>query len=129
MFSLTVKEAPLAMVMLKEPLSSEASIIGSFVVTTGITTISACEGTLFETQLAAVFQSVLKMSLRIRDLEVQIPLALAPMVGLSHSALRSLIVQLGGAGLFFTEMLSARRLPSENEGKSPFLVRDDAKVI
>ncbi len=67
------------------------------------------------------------MSLRIRDLEVQIPLALAPMVGLSHSALRSLVVQLGGAGLFFTEMLSAKRLPSENEKKSPFLVRDAAE--
>lgn len=67
------------------------------------------------------------MALRIRDLDVDIPLALAPMVGLSHSALRSLIVQLGGAGLFFTEMLSAKRLPSENDKKSPFLVRDPSE--
>jgi len=64
------------------------------------------------------------MALKIRDLKIRIPLALAPMVGLSHSALRSLIVELGGAGLFFTEMLSAKRLPSENEKFSPFLIRD-----
>ena len=69
----------------------------------------------------------MKMAFRIRDLEVDIPLALAPMVGLSHSALRSLIVQLGGAGLFFTEMLSAKRLPSENDKISPFLVRNAAE--
>ncbi len=45
------------------------------------------------------------------------------MVGLSHSALRTLIFELGGIGLFFTEMLSAKRLPSENETVSPFLFR------
>lgn len=67
------------------------------------------------------------MSLKIGDLKIDIPLALAPMVGLSHSALRSLVVQLGGAGLFFTEMLSAKRLPSENENISPFLVRDQSE--
>lgn len=63
------------------------------------------------------------MVLKIRDLDIPVPLALAPMVGLSHSALRSLVAELGGAGLFFTEMLSAKRLPSENETISPFLVR------
>ncbi len=67
------------------------------------------------------------MVMRIRELDIDIPLSLAPMVGLSHSALRSLIAQLGGAGLFFTEMLSAKRLPSENEKKSPFLVRDGSE--
>ena len=59
------------------------------------------------------------MVLKIRDLDIPVPLALAPMVGLSHSALRSLVAELGGAGLFFTEMLSAKRLPSENEAISP----------
>ncbi len=67
------------------------------------------------------------MVLRIRDLDIPVPLALAPMVGLSHSAFRSLVAELGGAGLFFTEMLSAKRLPSENETISPFLVRSAAE--
>ncbi len=51
------------------------------------------------------------------------PLALAPMVGLSHSAFRLLILELGGVGLFFSEMLSVARLPIENEIVSPFLCR------
>lgn len=62
-------------------------------------------------------------SIRVRDLEISPPLALAPMVGLSHSALRSLTMELGGVGLFFTEMLSAKRLPRENEKESPLLIR------
>jgi nifR3 family TIM-barrel protein len=55
------------------------------------------------------------------------PIALAPMVGLSHSALRLLIVELGGAGLFFSEMLSVGKLPTENEKISPFLTRTPAE--
>ncbi len=55
------------------------------------------------------------------------PLALAPMVGLSHSALRLLIIELGGAGLFFSEMLSVGKLPTENENISPFLSRTPAE--
>jgi tRNA-dihydrouridine synthase len=62
-------------------------------------------------------------SLLIGNLTVTPPLALAPMVGLSHSALRTLVLELGGAGLLFTEMLSVPRLPQENAGVSPFLVR------
>jgi len=45
------------------------------------------------------------------------------MVGLSHSALRILILEIGGVGLFFSEMLSVARLPIENEFVSPFLCR------
>lgn len=56
------------------------------------------------------------------------PLALAPMVGLSHSALRILILEIGGIGLFFSEMLSVTRLPSENETLSPFLCRTAAET-
>jgi len=56
------------------------------------------------------------------------PLALAPMVGLSHSALRILILELGGVGLFFSEMLSVSRLPIENEIVSPFLCRTPAEA-
>ena len=58
----------------------------------------------------------------------QPPLALAPMVGLSHSALRILILELGGVGLFFSEMLSVKRLPIENERISPFLCRTAAEA-
>lgn len=57
----------------------------------------------------------------------KVPLALAPMVGLSHSALRILILELGGIGLFFSEMLSVKRLPIENEIVSPFLCRTAAE--
>lgn len=53
------------------------------------------------------------------------PLALAPMVGLSHSALRSLVREEGGVGLLFTEMLAAKRLPEENARTSPFLIRSE----
>jgi tRNA-dihydrouridine synthase B len=60
-------------------------------------------------------------------LECNPPLALAPMVGLSHSALRILILELGGVGLFFSEMLSVMKLPIENEIVSPFLCRTQAE--
>ncbi len=59
----------------------------------------------------------------IRGLVIDPPLFLAPMAGLTHSALRTLIVNFGGAGLLATEMLSGRRLPGENELISPFLIR------
>ncbi len=62
-------------------------------------------------------------SLSVRDLTLSPPLALAPMVGLSHSALRTLALELGGVGLLFTEMLSVGRLPQENASVSPFLLR------
>lgn len=51
------------------------------------------------------------------------PLFLAPMAGLTHTALRRIIARLGGAGCLFTEMLSARSLRSENPAKSPFLIK------
>lgn len=63
------------------------------------------------------------MVLTINNLVIDTPLSLAPMVGLSHSALRTIVKKLGGVGLLYTEMLSAKRLPSENEKCSPFLVR------
>ena len=61
--------------------------------------------------------------LKIRELEIWPPVALAPMVGLSHSGLRCLVQDLGGVGLLFTEMLAARRLPSDNPVFSPLLTR------
>ncbi len=51
------------------------------------------------------------------------PLLLAPMAGLTHSALRTNILEFGGVGLLSTEMLSAVRLPGENALYSPYLIR------
>jgi tRNA-dihydrouridine synthase B len=61
--------------------------------------------------------------IKIRDLVINPPLLLAPMAGLTHSALRQIMSGFGGVGLLSTEMLSARRLPSENPGISPYLIR------
>lgn len=63
----------------------------------------------------------------VRGLEISPPIVLAPMVGLSHSALRSLVQAEGGVGLLFTEMLTARRLPHDNEFCSPLLIRDESE--
>lgn len=59
----------------------------------------------------------------VRGLTVWPPLFLAPMAGLTHSALRTTLLEFGGVGLLSTEMLSASRLPVENADISPYLVR------
>ena len=59
-------------------------------------------------------------------LAISPPLILAPMAGLTHSALRGLIADFGGCGLFSTEMLAAAALPKESAG-SPYLVRTEAE--
>lgn len=56
-------------------------------------------------------------------LKIWPPLLLAPMVGLSHSALRTTILRFSGVGLLSTEMLAANRLPAEGVVHSPYLVR------
>lgn len=60
--------------------------------------------------------------LRARGVDVDFPFFLAPMVGLSHVALRvtarSYLPQ-GAKNLLFTEMLSSRRLPTERMGDRP----------
>jgi nifR3 family TIM-barrel protein len=61
--------------------------------------------------------------IQVRDLAIRPPLLLAPMAGLTHSALRTLLLSFGGIGLLATEMLSARRLPAESASTSPYLVR------
>ncbi|OGW28356.1 MAG: dihydrouridine synthase [Nitrospirae bacterium GWC2_57_13] len=61
--------------------------------------------------------------IHIRGLHIDPPLLLAPMAGLTHSALRQIIAGFGGVGLYSTEMLSAKRLPTENAGRSPYLIR------
>jgi nifR3 family TIM-barrel protein len=61
-------------------------------------------------------------AIQIRNLRINPPLLLAPMAGLTHSALRQTISGFGGVGLLSTEMLSAKRLPTENKEISPFLI-------
>ncbi|TKB10368.1 tRNA-dihydrouridine synthase [Desulforhopalus sp. IMCC35007] len=63
--------------------------------------------------------------MKIRNIDIWPPVALAPMVGLSHSGLRSLVQAIGGVGLLFTEMLAAKRLPNDNPDCSPLLRRTD----
>lgn len=45
----------------------------------------------------------------------------APLAGLTHTALRRLLRELGAPGLLTTEMLSARSLPREDRARSPYL--------
>ena len=61
--------------------------------------------------------------IHIRDLRIDPPLLLAPMEGLTHSPLRQIMTSFGGVGLLSTEMLSAKRLPSESPRFSPYLIR------
>lgn len=63
----------------------------------------------------------------VRGLLIDPPLLLAPMAGLTHSALRQILSGFGGVGLLSTEMLSAKRLPSENAAISPYLIRTNAE--
>jgi tRNA-dihydrouridine synthase B len=56
--------------------------------------------------------------LTIGSLKISPPLVAAPMAGLSHRAFRRLLAELGGVGLYNTEMLSARALRHEAPGKS-----------
>src|SRR5208283_2901547 len=64
-------------------------------------------------------------AIKIRSLLIDPPLLLAPMAGLTHSALRRIIIGFGGVGLLSTEMLSAKRLPTENPHISPYLIRTE----
>lgn len=64
-------------------------------------------------------------AIQIRDLLIDPPLLLAPMAGLTHSALRRIMIGFGGVGLLSTEMLSAKRLPTENPRISPYLIRTE----
>lgn len=71
--------------------------------------------------------SLFNKKIQVRDLVIAPPVVLAPMVGISHSAFRSLIQAEGGIGLLFTEMLAAKRLPHDNPLCSPLLVRDKSE--
>ena len=65
--------------------------------------------------------------IQIRDLILHPPLLQAPMAGLTHSAHRQIFSGLGGVGLLSTEMLRAKRLPTESSRSSPYLVRTAAE--
>ncbi len=65
--------------------------------------------------------------LHIRNLQIDPPLFLAPMAGLTHTALRQVIYAFGGVGLLSTEMLSARSVPVESPRISPYLIRTDSE--
>jgi nifR3 family TIM-barrel protein len=66
-------------------------------------------------------------AIQIRNLLIDPPLLLAPMAGLTHSALRRIMIGFGGVGLLSTEMLSAKRLPTENPRISPYLIRTETE--
>jgi nifR3 family TIM-barrel protein len=59
--------------------------------------------------------------LEIGSLRISPPLVLAPMAGVTHAPFRRLLGELGGVGLFYSEMLSARALRHESPGTSRFL--------
>lgn len=65
--------------------------------------------------------------MQLRQCKIWPPLVLAPMAGLTHSALRTTIMGFGGVGLLSTEMLAASRLPAER-ADSPYLIRTPAET-
>jgi tRNA-dihydrouridine synthase B len=67
-------------------------------------------------------QTLLK-PIQLRNLTINPPLLMAPMAGITHSAFRQVCMGFGGVGLLSTEMLSTKRLPSENPNISPYLIR------
>ena len=81
----------------------------------------------FESERQIKAKGIAIEQIQIRNLPISPPLLLAPMAGLTHSALRQLIQGFGGVGLLSTEMLRATALPSENPLVSPYLVRTPAE--
>ena len=67
-------------------------------------------------------------AIQVRNLRIDPPLLLAPMAGLTHSALRRIMIGFGGVGLLSTEMLSARILPTESPRVSPYLIRTEIET-
>lgn len=70
--------------------------------------------------------TLLNQPLSIGDKPVKNRLWLAPMAGLGHVAYRDVLDDFGGCGLTFTEMCSAKAVPTENRAVSPvFRWRDE----
>lgn len=69
---------------------------------------------------------LLDTPLRVGSAVIPTRLALAPMAGLGHVALREVVAGFGGCGFMVTEMCNARAVPQENRRLSPvFRWRDD----
>jgi tRNA-dihydrouridine synthase B len=66
-------------------------------------------------------------SLTLRGLTVAPALFCAPMAGVTHSAFRRLVAELGGYGALFTEMLSAKAVLNETFANSPYVRRRPAE--
>lgn len=74
----------------------------------------------------AALSDILNRPLSIGGKPVRNRLWLAPMAGLGHIAYREVLDGYGGCGLMFTEMCSARAVPTENRAVSPvFRWRDE----
>jgi tRNA-dihydrouridine synthase B len=64
--------------------------------------------------------------------EVNFPVCLAPMVGLSHVAFRRMLREYlpqNARTIWPTEMLNSRRIPSENLAKTPETMRSDSETL
>lgn len=59
----------------------------------------------------------------IRGVPFRPALFCAPLAGITHSAFRRLVAELGGCGAFWTEMLSAKQILNEDLRLSPYLRR------
>ena len=62
----------------------------------------------------------LRQPLKIGGKSIETRLVLAPMSFLGHIAFRELVSRYGGYGLLFSEMCSAKAIPSENRYVSPY---------
>lgn len=62
-------------------------------------------------------------SFNIGKLKIDKPVMMAPMVGLTHIAFRQVVVSLGGCGIFYSEMLSARRILDDIKRNNVNLMR------
>ncbi len=69
--------------------------------------------------LGIVLPELLNRPLSIGGKPVKNRLWLAPMAGLGHIAYRQVLEEYGGCGLMFTEMCSAKAVPTENRNVSP----------
>jgi len=67
--------------------------------------------------------------LNIKELIINPPLILAPMSELTCAPLRQLIAQIGGCGLFYTEMLNSRIISSCTLKSDPFLIKGSESPI
>ncbi|UCD77305.1 MAG: tRNA-dihydrouridine synthase family protein [Desulfobacterales bacterium] len=69
----------------------------------------------------------LRQPLNIGSKAIDSRLVLAPMTFLGHIAFRELVSRYGGCGLLFSEMCSAKTIPTENRYVSPYFRWHDAE--